>query len=149
MRDTSCSAGQPQGKATSLGRGLLLLTAVGFAAALGSFAYFQSEPAHLVKAPSPADAPAQVAASSIGSVVDALSVASVGEQVLRNVDLDQPMQKVASIIGSAPAQTRATAVIVGTGLVAMSPLGAGLMHPAVVYTATKVLIPDVVKFISL
>ena len=148
MRDTSCSAEQPQGKATSLGRGLLLLTAVCFAAALGSFAYFQSEPAHLVKAPSPADAPAQVAASSIGSVT-AQSIASVGEQVLRNVDLDQPMQKVASIIGSAPAQTRATAVIVGTGLVAMSPLGAGLMHPAVVYTATRVLIPDVVKFVSL
>ena len=148
MRDSSCVAAQSRGKTSPLGRGLCLLTAVGFAAALGASAYFQSVPAPLAKASSTADVPAQVAASSIGSAA-ATSIASVGEQVLAKAVLDQAMQKAASIIGSAPAQTRATAVVVGTGLVAMSPLGIGLMHPAVVYTATKVLIPDVVKFVSL
>ena len=140
MHDSSCSTGQPQIKSRSLGRGLCLLTAAAFASVLGTVAYFQSEPTRLASASYTAEVAARVASSGI---------VSVGEQVQATVALDQAMQKLTSIVGSVPALSRATAVVVGTSLVSMSPLGAGLMAPAVVYAATKVLIPDVVKFISL
>ena len=140
MCDSTRSNINLHGKSNRLGRGLLLLTAVGFAAALSTVAIPGSEPAHQAAATAP-DLQAMVVAASIGAV---------GEQVLAEASFDQAVQKVSSIVGIPPSHTRATAVLVGTGLVvAMSPLGAGLIHPEEVFTATKVLFPDVVKFVSL
>ena len=141
MCDSSRSDMQPHGKSNRLGRGPLLLTAVGFAAVLGAVAFPRSEPAHQAAAATAPDLQAMVVAASIGAV---------GEQVLAEASFDQSVQKVSSIVGIPPSHTRATAVLVGTGLVvAMSPLGAGLIHPDEVFSATKVLFPDVVKFVSL
>lgn len=140
MRESFCSTDQKHGKASFIRRGLRLFTAVGIAAALGVAGYFQMQTTHEVASSSATEAPVQVAATGM---------AFSEERIQSAVVIEQTVQKLSSITGLAPAHTRATAVIVGTGIVALSPFGTGVIPPAIVYAAATVLIPDVVKFVSL
>ena len=140
MCESSCPTDQTHSKTSSQGRGLRLLTAIGIAAALGIAGYFQMQPTHDVAASSATEMSIQVAATRM---------TSSDVQIQPDVVIEQAVQKLSSIIGLAPAHTRATVVVVGTGIVAMSPLGSGVIPPAIVYAAATVLIPDVVKFVSL
>jgi hypothetical protein len=138
MCESSCSTDQTHRKSSSLG--LRLLSAVGIAAALGVAGYFQMQPTHDRAVASATETQLQVAATGMASS-DVL--------IQPDVVIEQSVQKLSSITGLAPAHTRATVVVVGTGIVAMSPLGSGVIPPAIVYAAATALIPDVVKFVSL
>ncbi len=140
MRKSSCSTDQTHCKSSSLSSGLRLLSAVGIAAALGVAGYFQMQPTHDRAVASSSETPVQVAATG---------TPSSDVQIQPDAVIEQTVQKLSSITGLAPAHTRATVVVVGTGIVAMSPFGSGVIPPAIVYAAATVLIPDVVKFVSL
>lgn len=132
MRESS----QAFGKSTSSGRDLLLLVAAGLLAALGVVAY---SGATLSDIEDTARDATQFASSFI---------TSPGSHDQINASIDQTMQKIATIVSSTPPHARATVVLVGGGLVAFSPIVIGTMPPVIVYSAAKMLLPDVIKFIS-
>lgn len=121
-----------------LGRGLRYLVAAGLVAGLGTIAYTRATPSHLEVA---ANAAAMAVAASTSGVPN-------GPVSHPSPSFDATMEKVASIISSAPPHTRATAVLVGGGLVTLAPMVVATMPPVIAYSAAKVLIPEVVKFIS-
>lgn len=141
MCESSCSTDQTHSKSSSLGHGLRLLSAIGIAAALGVAGYFHMHPTHArAAAPATTERPLQVAATGM---------ASSDVRIQQDAVFEQTVQTLSSITGLAPTHARTTVVVVGTGIVAMSHLGSGVITPAIVYAAASVLIPDVVKFVSL
>lgn len=132
MRESTHSFSKP----LLSGRGLRFLVAAGLVAGLGTIAYSQATPSHLE------------AAAKAAAVAASTTVVSNGSDAHINSSFDATMDKVASIVSSAPPHARATAVLVGGGLVTLAPMVVATLPPVIVYSATKVLFPDVVKFIS-
>ena len=132
MRESSRSFS----KTTSSGRGLRLLVTAGLVATLGAVAYSEATQAQI-----------EVTAKEATQFASSFIV-SPGSHAQINASFDQTMQKVASIVSSTPPNARATAVVVGGGLVALTPIVIGTMPPVIIYSAGKMLLPDVVKFIS-